>query len=330
MCLFLGREDEYRRARRDLFARFGDSTDPLVAERVGRACLLLPGTADEQRRAAALIDRALAADPKANGWARPYFLFARGLAEYRRDRFDAAAATLSGLAPALGDGLRPTPGLVLAMARHRRGRPEAARQALAAEVLAYDWGAAKADNRDAWVCHILRREAEALVLPGLPALLAGRQQPRDNAERLALLGACQFEGRHAAAARLYIGAFAADPKLAEDFAAGHRYLAARHAALAASGLGADAPRDDKDRSRQRGQALDWMKADLTAWGKLAEGPAEQRLRVRQTLTRWRADPDLTGVRAEDALAKLPEDERAKWQELWGEVDGLLKRVEDRK
>jgi len=178
---------------------------------------------------------------------------------------------------------------------------------------------------------VLRREAEALILPDLPALLAGRQQPRDNAERLTLLSACQFEGRHAAAARLYAGAFAADPKLAEEFfAAGHRYIAARHAVLAASGRGADAPKDDKDRSRLRGQALDWLKADLTALGKLAEGPAEQRLRVRQPLTYWRADPDLTGVRDKDALANLPEDERAKWQELWGEVDGLLQRVGDKK
>ena len=65
-------------------------------------------------------------------------------------------------------------------------------------------------------------------------------------------------------------------------------------------------------------------------GAAAEGPAEQRLRLRRTLTYWRADPDLTGVRDPDALAQLPEDERARWQELWGEVDGLLQRVGDKK
>ena len=86
----------------------------------------------------------------------------------------------------------------------------------------------------------------------------------------------------------------------------------------------------KESARLRRQALDWLKADLTAWGKLAEGPAEQRLRVRQTLTHWRASPDLAGVRDQDALAQLPEDERAKWQELWGEVDRLLERVGDKK
>ena len=173
---------------------------------------------------------------------------------------------------------------------------------------------------------MLRREAEALVLPELPALLAGARQPRDNAERLALLGACQFEGRHAAAARLYAGAFAADPPLAGDLRAGHRYNAARQAALAARGQGADAPKDDKDRSRLRGQALDWLKADLAAWGKLAEGPAGQRLRVRQPLTWWRADPDLTGVRDRDGLARLPTEEREHWERLWSEVDALLRRV----
>lgn len=52
--------------------------------------------------------------------------------------------------------------------------------------------------------------------------------------------------------------------------------------------------------------------------------------MRQTLTHWRAETDLTGVHHKDALAKMPEDERAKWQELWGEVGGLLKRVGDKK
>src|SRR5262249_13441173 len=65
LCLFLGRQEEYRRARRALLARFGASTDPLVAERTGRACLLLPASEDELWKAAALTDRAAAA-----GWAR--------------------------------------------------------------------------------------------------------------------------------------------------------------------------------------------------------------------------------------------------------------------
>ncbi len=54
LCLFLGEAEEYRRARRDLLARFGASTDQYVAERTGRACLLLPASDDEMRQAEAL------------------------------------------------------------------------------------------------------------------------------------------------------------------------------------------------------------------------------------------------------------------------------------
>ncbi len=61
LCLFLGDENEYRRARRTLLVRFGRSTDPAVAERTARACLLLPGTKDETEDAAALANRAVAA-----------------------------------------------------------------------------------------------------------------------------------------------------------------------------------------------------------------------------------------------------------------------------
>ena len=55
-----------------------------------------------------------------------------------------------------------------------------------------------------------------MILPDLPAFLDGKYQPRDNDERLALLGICQFTNRTRALARLYADAFAAAPQLAED------------------------------------------------------------------------------------------------------------------
>jgi tetratricopeptide (TPR) repeat protein len=162
----------------------------------------------------------------------------------------------------------------------------------------------------------------------LSAVLQGKAQPKDAGERLGLawvaLRPCK--GQFAAAARLYAEAFDAKGARA-DLLARHRYSAACASALAAAGKGEGAAElTDEERVRLRGQALEWLKADLAAWGKLAEGPAGQRLRVHQTLTRWRADPALTGLRDKDALAELPEDERAHWQELWGEVDALLARV----
>ena len=54
----------------------------------------------------------------------------------------------------------PSARLVMAMALYRKGSTNEARTALAAAVDSYDWSPAKADNRDVWIPHILRREAE--------------------------------------------------------------------------------------------------------------------------------------------------------------------------
>src|SRR5439155_13987809 len=110
---------------------------------------------------------------------------------------------------------RAGPRLVLAMANLKSGSAREARKTLAEAVRAYNWKASQADHPTVWVSHVLRREAEAMILPNLPAFLRGEYQPQDNDERLALLGICQFRGLCGAAARLYADAFAADPALAE-------------------------------------------------------------------------------------------------------------------
>jgi tetratricopeptide (TPR) repeat protein len=68
LCLFLGHEEEYRRACKELLDRFGATPDRFIAERTGRACLLL-SVEGELHRAAALIDRALASRRPEDGWA---------------------------------------------------------------------------------------------------------------------------------------------------------------------------------------------------------------------------------------------------------------------
>ena len=139
---------------------------------------------------------------------------------------------------------------------------------------------------------------------------------------------CYDTKRHAAAARFWAEALAADPKLGDDRQAQHRYNAACAAALAAAGQGKDdPPPDDAARAKLRAQALDWLKAELAAWAKLLEsGPPQARPLVAQTLKHWKTDTDLAGVRDADALAKLPEAERKEWQALWAEVDALLIRA----
>ena len=155
------------------------------------------------------------------------------MAEYRQGRLDSAIAVLEAKASKV---MGAAPGLIVAMAQHRQGHKEKARKTLAAVVLAFDWRPAQADNHDAWICHILRREAEAVLLPNLQAFLEGNYQPRGNDERVALLGVCQFKRLHRTAAALYAGAFSADPRLADNLQAGHRYRAACLAALAAAAM----------------------------------------------------------------------------------------------
>jgi hypothetical protein len=119
--------------------------------------------------------------------------------------------------------------------------------------------------------------------------------------------------------------------LAEDLDAWHRYNAACAAVLAAAGQDSGAVKlEHKERARLRQQALDWLKADLAAWTKLAEGTAPQRQVARQKLTHWQADADLASVRDKPALVKLPAAERDAWRKLWADVDDLVQRVSDKK
>jgi serine/threonine-protein kinase len=178
------------------------------------------------------------------------------------------------------------------------------------------------------MCHVLRREAERMILPILPAFLDGTYRPQDNDERLALLGACKFTNRTCAMARLYGDAFAAAPSLAEDLGAGHRYNAARAAALAGCGQGADATGlGEAERVRLREQAQQWLRADLAARARAIDsGPTAAPESNRMALTRWRKEPDLACVREPSQLNKLPADERKAYLTLWAEVAAVLARA----
>jgi tetratricopeptide (TPR) repeat protein len=173
------------------------------------------------------------------------------------------------------------------------------------------------------------RRAEQLV--ELDARLAktvkGERQPADAGERAQLAWLClqPYHLLTARAARLYTEAFATDPRLADDWSAQHRYNAACAAALAGSGKGKDATTlDEAERGRLRRQALTWLRAELTARHRQLESDkAKAGPVVQQTLQQWLRDTDLAGVRCPDALARLPEAERRRWQTLWAEVEQLF-------
>jgi tetratricopeptide (TPR) repeat protein len=161
----------------------------------------------------------------------------------------------------------------------------------------------------------------------LSALLNGTEKPASPAEQIEFAHLCALKQMYAAAAGLCRAAFADEPRLAERAASNNRYKAACCAALAGRGRGQDAGGlGVQKRAEWRKQARDWLRADLTWWTEAL--PTNPRLgpSIQKQLRHWQTDADLAGVRDAEALASLPEAERAAWGELWGQVEALRRRA----
>lgn len=76
----------------------------------------------------------------------------------------------------------------------------------------------------------------------------------------------------------------------------------------------------------RKQAVDWLHADLALWTKQLDGKSTTPVALQQTLQQWHGNPDLAGLRDQDALAGLPPDERQACQKLWDDVNSLRARL----
>jgi serine/threonine-protein kinase len=165
------------------------------------------------------------------------------------------------------------------------------------------------------------------LLLSLPNVLAGKEKPTSPAEGCEFASLCglPFQKRYAEAARLSAEAFAADPKLAEDLTAGHRYDAACCAAQAGCGKGTDADkRDARERARLRGQALEWLRADLVLRRRQADSAeAAPRQEAAAKLAWWLQDSDLAGVRPGLIRAGMSVEERAAWDAFWADVKTTL-------
>jgi tetratricopeptide (TPR) repeat protein/predicted Ser/Thr protein kinase len=178
----------------------------------------------------------------------------------------------------------------------------------------------------------LKQAEQMLELDGrLPAVLKGEARPSGTGERIALATLCRYKKLYAASTRFFTEAFNDDEKLT-DFREARRYRAACAAALAGCGEGKDAPRpDETERARLRGQALDWLRADLAAWIKhLEESSPPERAEMRPALTSWQHDLELACVRDASSLARLPAAERDQWNKLWTDVAATLAKVRETK
>jgi serine/threonine-protein kinase len=268
--------------------------------------------------AIASFRKAIALDPKD---ASNHFCL--GLARYHKDQLDAAIASFQKaieLAPrfAYGHG-------ALGIALLDRGRYAEARQATAR---ALELLPEEDPHREETLQHLRTCRRLAKLEGRLPRLLKGEDKPASAQESLDVALMCQHKRLNAAAARFGADAYAADPSLAADLTLGRRSNAARCAALAA-GQGEDAAKlDDRQRTRLRKQALDWLRADLDLRTRQLESrKAADRTAVLRTLRHWQKDADLAGIRDTMALAKLPAQEQKACTQLWADVAALLKKAQ---
>jgi hypothetical protein len=337
---------EYRKLCRKAAEQFRGTQSASESEMISKVCLLLPGTIESTQVPVGPLEKALDEGSGAPDWV-PWAAASRALAAYRAGDYPRA---LHWSNKSLESGEKAQPGsvdyrqgclalalLVRALTEHQLHRAAEARRSFAEavtlipselRVLASSDRKIKLPVNSSTVHHdwlnaeVLRREAEKLLFPNLPAFLKGGYQPRDAEERLALAVACRARGHYRAAAGLYADAFAADPKAAEDHKAGRRYAAACCAARACAAVHTALP-EEKDLTRLRGAALRWLRAELDAWARRKEtGTPQERAEARQAAQRWQRDPDLARVRDPEALGLLPAGERQEWTRLWADVAAL--------
>jgi serine/threonine-protein kinase len=187
---------------------------------------------------------------------------------------------------------------------------------------------AKEADRKTRQRHLDLCDALLAVAADLPAILAGKERPAPAATRLAVAEWCWKHQRlPATAADFYASAFAAQAALADDLEAGHRFDAACAAALAGCGVGKDAaPFAELRRPGLRRQALAWLTAEYEAWAaRHRAGKPGDRTAAAKAARSWQQNEELAGVRDEQALARLADDERRDWQAFWARVATLAGR-----
>jgi tetratricopeptide (TPR) repeat protein len=212
----------------------------------------------------------------------------------------------------------------LAAARLDQGRFAEARAALERfRILPTNATQRRARRRQLDLCDSL-----LAIAADLPAILAGKVRPAKVSTQRALAEWCLKHKRlTATAARFYAAAFSAQPSLADDLEAADRLDAACAAALAGCGVGQDvAELSGERRATLRKQALDWLTADYNAWVQRHRlGKPGDRTVAATAVRSWQRNKDLAGVRDEQALARLPTDERRAWQAFWAKVATLAAR-----
>ena len=156
-----------RRACADLLAHFGSATDPQTANNIAWDCVLGPDAVADPEAPVHLAEHAVHAAPPAE---KAIFLNTLGAALYRAGRYEEAIRRLEEGVQMRGGESLPHDWAFLAMAHHQLGHPVQAHRWL--DRFRTDRASHDADAFwDEWEIHLLRDEAEALILydPIFPA-----------------------------------------------------------------------------------------------------------------------------------------------------------------
>ena len=167
LLLQIGDVEGYQRHRERILSHFANTSDPLIAERLAKDCLLLPTSATNLALIARMADVAVAAGPSHKSWA--YFEFVKGFSEYRQGNFGKAADWLEKVLREEGHWNRRVASyMVLAMAQYRVN-PEQARTTLANGLQTADKhlpaiGDSLGEDWNDWIiANLLKREATGLI-----------------------------------------------------------------------------------------------------------------------------------------------------------------------
>jgi tetratricopeptide (TPR) repeat protein len=226
--------------------------------------------------------------------------------------------------------IRLDPGFAEAYCNHGTALQQRGAYAEALEMYrkGHELGSRRPDWRYPSAEWLAAAERQMALSKRFPAMLRGEDPPKDNTERVALAQHASGRARFALATRLLAQALESDPKLGDDREAQLRYAAACDAILGANGQDKDEPPpDDDSKARLRRQALEWLRTELSAWGKMIEsGQPHAGAVVSVRLQNWKENDALAGVRIADRLARFSPDEQKAWRSLWADVDSLLRRA----
>jgi serine/threonine protein kinase len=162
----------YRRLCGEIISRFSNATDPYVADKMAKDCLILPSSGVDLRPVAALAD--LAVDRGSNSGAAPIFKFCKALAEFRLGHYEEAINWAQFAAQATLPHCQAEAATVVAMSQYKLNQLDKARAALAdcnkiiEEKLAKPGTDLGSDWRDWIIARTLRSEAKQMI-DGEPA-----------------------------------------------------------------------------------------------------------------------------------------------------------------